>query len=396
MSQSKERAVDDQRDSSITPFRDVNAETVPRRIGEQLISARLAKGLEIEDVARHLHIRREYLQALEAGIFDDIPGATYIAGFLRSYANHLGLDGDEMVRMFKDESGGALVRQNLYFPIPASEARRPTGTMIIGALLVAIIALALWYAINERQLVDIDLVPPVPDFLDQSSDEDRVVLAVQDVGQNDAGSTDAESLLADEPTGPAQTEDDDEGVPQASIRSEPDAVARDGDAGEGVPATTEPASTEADQEVDVSVETTEPVDEVTVPEVPPEPEPDAVAVDEGTAADLTETALGESAAADEDYVPRVYGRTNANSRVEIRAIDTSWVQIEAPGNQVLLTRVLLPGDVYRVPNGERITLKTGNAGGLELRVDGELIEPLGEAGVVIKDVVLDPDALLER
>jgi len=97
-----------------------------------------------------------------------------------------------------------------------------------------------------------------------------------------------------------------------------------------------------------------------------------------------------------DYVPRVYGRTNADARIEIRAIDTSWVQIEAPGNQVLLTRVLLPGDVYRVPNGDGITLKTGNAGGLELRVDGQLIDPLGEPGMVVKNVPLDPTALLQQ
>lgn len=394
MSQSRERAVNEQRDSTITPFRDVNAETVPRRIGEQLISARLAKGLEIEDVARQLHIRREYLQALEAGEFDDIPGATYIAGFLRSYAYHLGLDGDEMVRMFKDESGGVLVRQNLYFPIPASEARRPTGAMIIGALLVAIIALALWYAINERQFVDIDLVPPVPDFLDQSSSEDRAVLAVQDVDQGDAAAGDVESLFADEPMEPSETEDE-VAVPQASIRNEPETAAVEDEIAtdNGVSASSELASIDAGQGGELPAGTAEAVEEMTVPEVPPEL--DAVVEDEMAAVDDTEVAPAV-APADANYVPRVYGRTNANSRVEIRAIDTSWVQIEAPDNQVLLTRVLLPGDVYRVPTGDRITLKTGNAGGLELRVDGELIEPLGGPGMVIKDVLLDPDALLQR
>jgi len=395
MSQSKERAVDDQRDSSITPFRDVNAETVPRRIGEQLISARLAKGLEIEDVARQLHIRREYLQALESGDFDDIPGATYIAGFLRSYANHLGLDGDEMVRMFKDESGGALVRQNLYFPIPASEARRPTGTMIVGALLVAILALALWYAINERQFVDIDLVPPVPDFLDQSSSEDRAVLAVQDVDQDGTASTDVESLFANESAEPSEP-DSEAAAPQASIRNEPELVAPDDvPENDNAAAAVDATPLEADQDGETSLETAEPVEDVAVPETPPELEPEAVVGDAAVEAADTETALGATTAV-ETYVPRVYGRTNANSRVEIRAIDTSWVQIEASGNQVLLTRVLLPGDVYRVPTGDRVTLKTGNAGGLELRVDGELIDPLGEPGVVIKDVLLDPDELLQR
>ena len=318
------------------------------------------------------------MQALEEGRFDDVPGATYVAGFLRTYANYLDLDGEEIVRMFKDDSGGVLVRQNLYFPIPASEARRPTGAMIIGALLVAIIALALWYAIKERQFVDIDLVPPVPGFLDESSSEDRAVLAAQEVDQTGAGSTDVENLFAGE-TVDVSIPQDDVIAPVEPFREAP-VVA---------PAASEVSETAAPTEV------AEPTSEVPVPEAPPE----LVAEPEGDNEVVVATDAGAVlavAAPDEDYVPRVYGRTNANARIEIRAIDTSWVQIEAPGSQVLLTRVLLPGDVYWVPNGDQITLKTGNAGGLELRVDGELVDPLGETGAVIEDVVLDPDSLLQQ
>ena len=390
MSQSGDRAGGEPDDNNVTPFRDVNADTMPRRIGEQLLNARLAMGVEIEDVSNQLHIRQDYLQALEDGRFDDIPGATYVAGFLRTYANHLGLDGEEMVRMFKDESGGALVRQDLYFPIPASEARRPTGTMIIGALLIAVIALALWYVIQERELVDFDLVPPVPEFLDESSNEDRAVLATQDVEETGASSNDVENLFtgdADEAADPQ----DEVVIPAQDVREEPAVVevaatdvssTPDNDAAEG-------------QDIVGPTEPGDVADAVPLPDPPPE-----TASDEASGADVAALADTETVqdvvAVDEDYVPRVYGRTNADSRVEIRAIDTSWVQIEAPGNQVLLTRVLLPGDVYRVPNGDQITLKTGNAGGLELRVDGALVDPLGEPGVVVKDVLLDPDALLEQ
>jgi len=95
-------------------------------------------------------------------------------------------------------------------------------------------------------------------------------------------------------------------------------------------------------------------------------------------------------------VPRVYGRTNTDSRVEIRAVEETWIQVEAPGNEILLTRVLLPGDIYRVPNRDDVTLDTGNAGGLEVRVDGTLIGPLGAPGIVIRNVTLAPDALLLR
>ena len=66
---------------------------------------------------------------------------------------------------------------------------------------------------------------------------------------------------------------------------------------------------------------------------------------------------------------------------------------EESGN-LILTRVLRPGDVYRVPNRENLTLLAGNAGGLEILVDGRVMPPLGPLGVVRRDISLNVDALL--
>jgi len=60
----------------------------------------------------------------------------------------------------------------------------------------------------------------------------------------------------------------------------------------------------------------------------------------------------------------------------------------------VLTRIFRPGDVYLVPNRPGLTLMTGNAGGLEVIVDGKPIAPLGPVGAVRRDVVLDPAKLL--
>ena len=113
----------------------------------------------------------------------------------------------------------------------------------------------------------------------------------------------------------------------------------------------------------------------------------------------SDEALAETEAlldTDSGYVPRIYGRPNTDSRVEIVALDESWIQVEAPNNVILLTRLLLPGDIYHVPNRDDVTLDTGNAGGLEVRVDGETIAPLGDAGMVVRNVSLSADALLSR
>ncbi len=70
-------------------------------IGRRLKAARMAKGLTLEEVEEETRIRRKYLEALETGRTDLIPGEVYVKGFLRSYGNFLGLDGDALVEEYK-------------------------------------------------------------------------------------------------------------------------------------------------------------------------------------------------------------------------------------------------------------------------------------------------------
>ena len=107
--------------------------------------------------------------------------------------------------------------------------------------------------------------------------------------------------------------------------------------------------------------------------------------------------MGEAEAlpsADTGYVPKVYGRSNADARVVITATDDSWVQVQGPDNELLLTRILHAGDLYRVPDRPGLVMVTGNAGGLQVRVDDATAPALGPLGVVIRNIALDPDRLL--
>ncbi len=91
--------------------------------------------------------------------------------------------------------------------------------------------------------------------------------------------------------------------------------------------------------------------------------------------------------------PRVYGEGNSDSRVILRATRDSWIQVHGADNVLLLTRILRAGDSYRVPNRTGLTLMTGNAGALEILVDGEPVPPIGPFGAVRRDVSLDPNRL---
>jgi cytoskeleton protein RodZ len=93
--------------------------------------------------------------------------------------------------------------------------------------------------------------------------------------------------------------------------------------------------------------------------------------------------------------PRVYGSDNAQSRITLHATLDSWVQVRDGQGDLLLTRVLRPGDSYRVPDQTGLTLVTGNAGGLRIEVDGTALAPIGRVGMVRRNIALDPQRLVE-
>jgi len=69
-------------------------------IGNSLREARVRQGLDYPEVELATKIRVKYIRALEQEDFDVLPGDTYIRGFLRTYADYLGLDGQVYVEEY--------------------------------------------------------------------------------------------------------------------------------------------------------------------------------------------------------------------------------------------------------------------------------------------------------
>src|SRR6201987_3543150 len=69
-------------------------------IGGSLREARLKRGLTPADVQKAIRIRDRYLQALEEERWELLPGDAYVKGFLRTYADYLGLDGNLYVEEY--------------------------------------------------------------------------------------------------------------------------------------------------------------------------------------------------------------------------------------------------------------------------------------------------------
>jgi hypothetical protein len=118
-------------------------------IGGSLREARLKRGLTPADVQKAIRIRDRYLQALEEERWELLPGDAYVKGFLRTYADYLGLDGN----LYVDEYNNRFAQHEEPQFVPERFARsgpRLGGAgllhpvLVVGVIAVIVAAVAAW------------------------------------------------------------------------------------------------------------------------------------------------------------------------------------------------------------------------------------------------------------
>ena len=343
------------------------AEAGPEQIGRLLRRAREGYGQDLVAVAAQLRIRAIYLDAIEKGRFEDLPGTTYALGFVRSYAEYLGLDGADLVRRFRDEAAGLHAQTQLVFPAMAEEGRLPRGLILLLSAALALFAYGGWYYLSNRDPGVAEMVPQVPEQL--------------------AGEISSTEVPPPPSADPATLEPPPTATAEAPVVVEPGPV-------QPPPQTAEIAAGDTVPPLEEPADETPPL-ESTVPADFADGSP-AEPTDAAAAAMPSAVAAAIPAAPDEAVsggMEQAFGATNVDSRIVVRARLESWVQVSDAGNTPLFTRVLRAGDSYQVPNQAGLTLSTGNAGGLEISVDGATAPALGPVGVVRRGVPLDPDRL---
>ena len=97
------------------------------RIGEVLKETRTRQGLDIRGVEEQTKIRIKYLRALENEDWDVLPNDAYAKGFLRTYAQVLGLDGDALVDEYRRRVEPANEKSPYAVAEPVLEHRRRLG-----------------------------------------------------------------------------------------------------------------------------------------------------------------------------------------------------------------------------------------------------------------------------
>ena len=79
--------------------------------GSYLKHERELRGVPLEEISRITKIHIRFLEALEDNRFDELPGEVFIKGYIRSYANIIGSDVDEMLNSYEESIGNKLIKK---------------------------------------------------------------------------------------------------------------------------------------------------------------------------------------------------------------------------------------------------------------------------------------------
>lgn len=394
-------------------------------VGRHLREARQQRGEDLYDVADYLRIKPSYLFALEEGDLAAMPGRAYAMGFLRSYADHLGFDGTEVVHGLRVGLAED-AEQELHVRQPAAENRLPSVSLIILGLVLGGVAYGGWYAVQAgggdmlqrvtalpgeigqyaATLFDDAEAPPPAEAPTRATEpatttrpapaQPTVTAALETPAPTRAPASPAtpppeapvSGVIARtaQPAGPAVGDAGDGSAPLQSLRASeaylPEAAA----------AEPPPANPLGDLVLDAEAERAAAARRQDDPQAEP-----------GTVGDLL-AALETPAPEPEAVAPggiTLFGAGAADGaggdgRVVLLAREASWIQVQSPARDFVTSRTLEPGDRFVIPDRNDLALWTGNAGGLEIWVDGERVGTLGQSGAVVRDVSLAPDALLTR
>ncbi len=132
-------------------------------IGEALRRTRLYYGQTLPDIEKALRIRACQIEAIENGDMERLPGRVYAIGFVRSYAEYLGLDGAKVIHLYKAQYMDGSGKQNLSFPVAAGDTKTPALWLMTLCLICACAGIYLW---NDHHKPDRSLVMSVENVPD--------------------------------------------------------------------------------------------------------------------------------------------------------------------------------------------------------------------------------------
>lgn len=368
------------------------------RLGDELRGERACLGKSLFDVERDLRIKARYIDAIENSDPGAIENQSFVAGYIRSYARYLKLNPEEVYRRFCEESGFQPMRARMAAEIrkPANERRGgvddPFGASELAAVLdrrpgfefgpaisaaaslVAVLALVggIGYG-GWTFLKNVQQVASAPEVI-----EAPVAVSLTQISSRpDSVATIDPSVYEDDGV-LAQLYRTDEAAPLGFSPADGPIAAIDPTTA-GVFARTGAPTTSA-----LVAQTLAPVAAATG-------EVMQATTLQAETIPLAYAGAAEAAAA-QAFAPAPVAAIA--SGVAVQAIAEAWVRIDAPGEGVLFSGLMSSGESFAVPATKaNAVLKVGNAAGVVILVDGAPYGPMGDKGVVLSGISLDPEMI---
>ena len=301
-------------------------------LGKLCLDARVSKSLTQEQASSLLKVRVKIIKDFENGDQIDLPGTAYKIGFVRSYARLLGLDSDLLVQEFKENLEVDNFKEEYKFLSPEN----PNNKILpIGALLSFFIALVIysgWYYTDRNNKIDMVSLNNLEKKIEKKNETYESSYVIIEENFDPKNSIPSNMKNKNNETKHSMFEEkidivEDIKKPSTNvINSNPNNEIITGSSNKVITKNIEPSTSEM------------------------------------------------SAKANE---------RDPNNEMVLKAIGNSWVEIEDLDGNILMTRLMRPGETYVVPKINGLTFNTGNAGALSLSQGDLIVSKLGEIGEII-------------
>ncbi|CDG39358.1 MULTISPECIES: helix-turn-helix domain-containing protein [Asaia] len=360
-----------------------------RGVGVDLRARREELGWALPDVAGWLRIRESYLLALEEGNMAVFPGSAYALGFLRTYAQAMGMDPDQAVARFRHDTRGAFDRKTeLSFPEPVSERGVPVGLWVGAGLAVLVGTYIGYYHFFGSEPAPTHQMPPVaeimPGVTQHGTTSPQIAAVMPEQGLAPSPQTSSSRMTGAEPTAPSATmaQPPVGNSVQQGVNGQPPVsnATVTGQMPSAPGANTQPASAGS----------------VPVPgQIGPGSNANAQTVpDQGTTG---QGSLSQNATSTAVPLPSAAPAPNsgvAANMIGLHAAADAWVSIRDRNGASVFSRVLKSGETWQGPaDAGPYHMTLGNAGGLTLSAGDVTTSALGRVGAVRRNLVVTADAI---
>ncbi len=316
-------------------------------IGDVLKNKRLETGKSIEEISDYLRIKSQYLLALEENKFNNLPGSAYVIGFIKSYASYLKLDVNNVIIQYKQEAG---IFTSAAQPIPVEDENSIIKDPVINSNHIIIACAIVLFGIIFISITG-------------SKESEPIVSEDLEISINNANITD-NSL----PTNNLEIPNFDNGKDIKNISTPEYFETKIGDA----------------DTKDVKIV---------------EEKKDILPV--------KDTEIKDMESENNDHIAKEYGIENKeNAEIYVKANKKVWIKLKKDGlykydselgdigsGVTIFETILDVGDVYYIPQGDDYYLTIGNAKGVDIFVNGEVIAPLSKKEVSRHNIEMNVEKL---